>query len=268
MRLLSLAAGEMTSLSRLIKSQWTGQALDEKKIISIKIFQPVEGENPSHEMIQIDAKQREIMEKAREEAAMIVNEASLRAQSIQAKISQEKEAWEQEKLALIEAAQEAGFQTGMAQGQEQGYKECEQAINDAKAVVDAAKRDYQQQIASAEKTILHLGMKTAERILGKKLEDSEETFLAIVERALKEARDYREIQLHVCPSHYAFMLTQKDELMAIFPKETELFIYPDDQLGRGNCIIESANGRIDATIDSQLQEIKSKLLEFLEGETQ
>jgi flagellar assembly protein FliH len=54
--------------------------------------------------------------------------------------------------------------------------------------------------------------------------------------------------------------------MAIFPKDTELYIFPDDELEESSCIIESENGRMDASVDSQLQEIKVKLTELLEGE--
>ncbi|XJZ28497.1 flagellar assembly protein FliH [Bacillota bacterium Lsc_1132] len=256
----------MILLSRLFKSQWMIAEAKEKKVISIKSFQPHMEENHSPASMQMDAHSKAILEKAKQEAEMIVNEAMLKAQSIQEKVLQEKNAWEQEKLALANEAHEKGFQAGIALGKDEGHQEWEEAIREARLVVNAARQDYQSQIVSAEKTILQLGMKVAERIIGKKLEENEETFLFIVKRALNEAKEYREIQLHVCPSHYGFILAQKEELMAIFPKETDLYIYPDEQLSAGNCIIESVNGRIDATIDSQLHEIKTKLLELLDGE--
>lgn len=258
----------MISLSRLFKSQWLAQTEQEQKLISIKSFQPVGGENQTPAMIQLEQREKAILAKAEQEAEMIRNEAALIAQSAQEKIHQEKQAWEQEKLTIAEAAKQEGYQAGLALGKEHGYQAWTEEIQNAKEIVHLAKKAYQQQIELAEKTILFLGIKVAEQIIGKKLEDSEETFLSIVKRALKEAREYREVQLRVFPGAYGFILEQKEELMAIFPKETDLYIYPDEQLSEGNCVIESANGRIDAAIDSQLQEIKTKLLDLLEGESQ
>ena len=49
-------------------------------------------------------------------------------------------------------------------------------------------------------------------------------------------------------------------------KDIDFYIYPDDELEETSCIIESENGRIDASVDSQLEEIKIKLFEMLESE--
>ncbi|MGG5252950.1 flagellar assembly protein FliH [Neobacillus sp. SM06] len=254
-------------MSRLIKSQWMVAETKGKKVISIKSFQSQFEENPSEVLRQMDAQHDAILEKAKQEAALIVAEATEKAQAIREQIALDQQAWEEEKQLLVEMAREKGYQEGIALGKEQGCQEWQQIIIEAKEVVKQAKQEYQSKIALAEKTILHLGMKTAERIIGTKLEETEETFLAIVKRTLNEAKEYREIQLHVCPSHYGFLVAQKEELMTVFPKETDLYIYPDEKLSAGSCIIESVNGRIDAAIDSQLDEIKTKLLDLLDGET-
>ncbi len=256
----------MISLSRLIKSQWMIAEAKGKKVISVKSFQQQFEEDHSQVMAQMDVQHDAILEKAKQEAARIVDEASQKVQVIREEISLDQKAWEQEKQLQTNLAWEKGYQEGLAIGKEQGFQEWQQTIIEAKEVVKQAKQDYQLKVASAEKTILHLGVKVAERIIGAKLEETEETFLAIVKRTLNEAKEYREIQLHVCPSHYGFLLAQKEELMTIFPKETDLYIYPDEQLSAGNCIIESVNGRIDAAIDSQLDELKIKLLDLLDGE--
>ena len=64
-----------------------------------------------------------------------------------------------------------------------------------------------------------------------------------------------------------FLLSKKEELLSIFPQDTNLVIYPDSDLSEDSCLIESPSGRIDARIDTQLTEIKMNLIEFLEGES-
>jgi flagellar assembly protein FliH len=72
----------------------------------------------------------------------------------------------------------------------------------------------------------------------------------------------------VNPSRYSFLLSRKDELIALFPREVDFYIYPDEDLLEEACLIESANGRIDASVDSQLDEIKNKLIDLLESGTE
>jgi flagellar assembly protein FliH len=256
----------MILLSKVIKSQWAQTIYDEQKIISIKMLESMKKAETLPELNLFEEQQKELLNQAYSQAEMIVKEAELQAQSIREQILQERAAWEQEKAALVEAAKQEGFSKGVSDGKEQGYQEYHAEILFAQEVVNTAKKDYQQQVASAEKTILQIGMNAAEKILGEKLNDSEEGFLAIVKRALKEARESREVQIHVNPCHYEFLLARKGELIVIFPKETDIYIYPNDELAETSCFIESASGRIDASIDSQLAELKRKLLDLLECE--
>ncbi len=257
----------MILLSRLIKSGWTIPDKSENRVISIKTFK-VHQEESGEPYTSIDAmKEREqIIEKAVTEADSIVAEANAYKESIEIQLQQEKLNWEQEKVLLTNQAQESGFEAGFHEGRNQGYNETQSLIDEAKQIIDKSKEDYFKKIESAEETILNLGLKVAERILGTQLKENEEVFLSIAKRALKEAREYREIQLHIHPRYYDFLIEQKDDLIRIFPKETELYIYPDSDLSEQSCIIESANGRIDASVDVQLEEIKAKLFEMLESE--
>jgi flagellar assembly protein FliH len=254
----------MTSLSRLIKSHWANPTIEKQKVISIKMMHL----NTDHEqpaVVHYHSQMEEVLASAKKEAERLVEEASIQAHSIHEQVIYEKETWEQEKKAIAEDSKREGYSEGLAEGKNQGYKECQEMLSFAKEVVDSAKEDYQKHIASAEKTILNLGMKVAERIIGQKLIENESVFLSIVKRALKEAREYNEVQLHLNPIHYGFILSQKEDLLTVFPKEVDIYIYPNEDISNQSCIIESANGRIDASIDSQLEEIKRKLMELLES---
>ncbi|MDZ5473483.1 flagellar assembly protein FliH [Bacillus sp. 31A1R] len=258
----------MISLSRLIKSQWAPPSGQQKnKVISIKVLKQNEELPEPQPILSLGMEEREqIIEEAKSEAQLIINEAKHHSDMLYQQLAEEKMAWDEEKVILTNQAKEMGFEEGFAQGQQVGYEEFKEQIEQAKQVVEASKQDYIDKIESSESEILRLGLKVAERILGDKISGKPEQFLSIVKRALKEAREYREVQLHVNPIHFGFLLSQKEDLVKIFPKETELYIYPDDELLESSCIIESANGRIDASVDQQLEEIRRKLFELLESE--
>ncbi|WNF24476.1 flagellar assembly protein FliH [Mesobacillus jeotgali] len=255
----------MISLSRLIKSQYTSTVSAEKKVISIRILEATNQQDVPQVFTHTEDERRRILDNASAEANRIVSRAKEEAEQIRQQIHQEKLEWEQQRSLLAEESRQIGFEQGYQEGQNQGYAEYRQSIMFAQETVDAAKRDYQNHIDSSEKVVLDLGVKIAGKILGEKLA-ADEGFLPLVKRALKNSRDDKDIQLHVHPKHYQELIAHKEELIAIFPKDIDFYIYPDDDLVETACIIESENGRIDASVDSQLEEIKIKLFELLESE--
>lgn len=255
----------MILLSRLIKSQYTSTVPAEKKVISIRMLEASNQQDVPQAFTHTEDERRRILNEAVIEADNLLSKAIEEAEQVRQQIHLEKHEWEQQKSLLAEESRQHGFEEGYQEGRNQGYEEYRQAIVFAQETVDASKRDYQNHIDSSEKVILDLGVKVAGKILGKKLA-AEEGFLPLVKRALKNARDYKDIQLHVHPNRYQELLSQKEELIAIFPKEILFYIFPDDELEETACIIESENGRVDASMDSQLEEIKNKLFEMLESE--
>ncbi len=257
----------MISLSRIIKSE-QAQLEDSQKIkIKVRPFNFLQTVNEDEGKVRHHFQSDEFLNQAKQEAEILILEAQQQAQAIAAEIQSDRDQWEkQEKMMYIEQAQKEGYQQGVEDGIQKGYNEIADEISFAKEVVESSKKDYRQHIESSETVILDLALKVAEKIIGSEIEKDDASFLSIVKKAIKEAREYREVQLHIHPVHYQSILSLKQELIAIFPKDTELYIFPDDELEENSCVIESENGRIDASVDSQLHVIKTKLTELLEGE--
>lgn len=256
-------------LSRIIKSYQAKEEAENKVSIKIRPFPTIElDDNEEEQGLEIDHSFiYEQIEQAKIEAEAIVNDARNKAQAIIDEVQQARNQWErEEKPMYIEQAQKEGYQQGKEDGFQQGYREMSDNLAHAKQIVALSKQDYEKRIEESEPVILELAIKAAEKIIGMTLAETNDAFLSIVKRTIKQARDNREVQLHVHPTQYAFILSQKEELDAIFPKNTDLYIYPDEDLSENSCIIESENGQIDASVDSQLHELRTKLMEFMEGE--
>lgn len=261
----------MILLSRIIKSSQAKEQLDqyEIKIRDLHYLAQNTGETEKQEDLASALRANELISQAKEEAQSIILAAEQHAAEITSIIEQQKNTWEQEEKPLvIEQAQKEGYQQGIEDGQQKGYSEMAASIAYARDVIELAKEDYAKHIEAAEPVILEIAMNVAGKILAYEINHNEEAFFSMVKQAMKEARESKEVQLHVHPSQYPFLLSQKLELEAIFPKYAELYLFPDEELAEGSCIIESETGRIDASIDSQLTEIKNKLMELLlEGES-
>ncbi|MBB6443842.1 flagellar assembly protein FliH [Bacillus benzoevorans] len=252
-------------MSRLIKP--IRQTLEQpgKKVITIKMI----GFSDQEVHEQAEEQRRspdDLLNEARREAEHIIAQAKRDYEKVMEEISRQRHSWSEEKEALASAAKEAGYQNGWNEGQQQGYAEYRGLIQEARQIIEAAKKDYTAYLEASEKVILDIGVKIAGKIMAHKIED-DDYFLTLVSRALKEAKECHNIRLHVHPQSYEFVLSQKEELLSIFSHETNLFIYPDEEMTVGGCIIESETGRIDAGVDTQLSEIKKILTELLESET-
>ncbi|WP_158555936.1 flagellar assembly protein FliH [Peribacillus glennii] len=255
-------------MSRIIKSQYARRTDTGNKTIKIRnlefLFQET---NPGEGPVFQSTDAQLLIEKASIDAEAMVREATRKAEQIVGHAEESRRHFEEvEKPQMVQEAREQGFNEGLETGRKKGYEEWAETLEYAKQIVSASKNDYQSHIEESERTILELGIKVAERIIGNKMQDSGEVYLSLVKQAIKEARDYLDVEIHVHPDHYEYILSQKEELMSIFPKDAGLYIYPDQELPAKGCIIESAHGRIDASVDSQLDEIKQKLVEMLEGE--
>jgi flagellar assembly protein FliH len=76
-----------------------------------------------------------------------------------------------------------------------------------------------------------------------------------------EVKREEDIRLFVSPMHYHATVDLTNELSKV--TNTDIVVYPDESKGENGCIIETKYGQIDASLDSQLDELKEKLLEFV-----
>ncbi|MBS4172516.1 flagellar assembly protein FliH [Bacillus sp. FJAT-49736] len=213
----------------------------------------------------LDDRKQRILEQFQDNAASIIQEAEQQAQRLKEQIMQEREQWEHEKQLLIEEARKAGFEEGLQQGRNQGYEEYGNLLDEANQIVDQTKHEFVKYIEDSEKVILDLGIKTAEKILCQSIEENPERFFPIVREAVKEVRENQEIKIIIHPSKYPLIISRKDELDALMAGHTQCYVYGNEQLKENQCLVETENGRIDASTDSQLNMLHEKLLELLEG---
>ncbi|WP_027408684.1 flagellar assembly protein FliH [Anoxybacteroides tepidamans] len=256
----------MILLSKVIKASFTKTDHGSKKIIEVKNCFQKQAEVSFHVEMDEGASAQNIVEQAEREAKLIKQEAEKYYHSLKQQILQERENWQLEKQQLMLAAQQEGYEAGYTQGKEEGLQSYHECIEEARRVIQAANEQFYEQIESAKETIFLIGLKVAERILGEKISENNEHFLSLVQRAMKEVREQSEVKLYVHPFYYEMVVQQKDELKAVFNQPADIFIYPDEQLAKDGCVIETPFGRIDASVDTQLQQIKEKLLERLKEE--
>ncbi len=178
-------------------------------------------------------------------------------------IEQAKKDWLEERNLLVEQAKEEGFQAGFEQGKLESEQQFKHLIDQANSIIIASKKDYQVTVEKSEETILSLAVQVAEKIMKQVLENEPESFLAIVKEAITSIKDQRELSIYLHPDNYEYVLTQKNELERVIDTKSELSLYINESLEVGSCVIEYPFGKIDASIDTQLHQIKQVLHEIV-----
>ncbi|MFS0865107.1 flagellar assembly protein FliH [Fredinandcohnia sp. 179-A 10B2 NHS] len=248
-------------MSNIIKSASTLQD-SKKRVIELRMLQQT-GTVLEEEIVDPDVTSQSIIENAKKQAAQIVEEAISYSNTIRQQVLQEKSDWEVEKQRLHKQIIEEAYETGILEGRSDGYKEYENILAEAREIIETAKKDYEEYLHSSEEAILQLAIRVSEKILASHLKSEPSDFIFLVKNALKEVKEHSQIKIYVSPQYYQFVVSQKQELLAILTRETDIFIYPQEELGDTHCVIESSFGKIDASIDSQLLEVKEKLLALL-----
>ncbi len=253
---------ETILLSNIIKSTYTNKLSDEnaKHIQVIPFGFPLQDE-PTEEHLQQENAQH-VIEQAHSEAEIIKAEADAYRKQAQNEIERLKKQWEEEKVLLFQQEQKRGYEEGYEEGLLQGKQEYEHVLAMSRNIVDETKNQYYEYINQSEEVIFELGFTLAETILNEQLQ-RDESFLSLVARSLKEVREHKEIQLFVSPKKYEYVCEHKRELFDLLNGEAGLFIYADENLQEMDCVIDSSYGRLVASFDSQLTEMKKKLKERL-----
>ncbi len=174
-------------------------------------------------------------------------------------------AWQDEKPVLQQQAYDEGFQVGYEDGRNKVLSEMADSIRNANEVTGLSYGNAQKYLESQERVILELAIRTAERIMGQTLLEDQESYLSLIKRALKEAREMKEIKLYVSLDYFELVSDNRMELASIFPPDVPFLIFVNEDYNSTDCMIETNHGRIVVSIDEQLNELRSKLVEIMES---
>ena len=180
---------------------------------------------------------------ARAEARRIIEEAEREAEAL-------RERAEAAALELREAAYREGLEAALA--------ELNEHLLDARERRDNA-------LAGAERDLLRLAVKLAEKIIGCEIAQDEATLAEIVASALRNARQHEMLTVRVNPADMPAVQARRERLDPT-GRARFLDLVADPRVAHGGCVIESESGTIDAQLDVQLGVLERALLARADGD--
>src|SRR5262245_46641918 len=151
----------------------------------------------------------------------------------------------------------------LQQGRDQGRAEAAAEL----ATLLAAARVHAARVREASTpAAITLAVKMAEQIVGRAVTLAPEMMAEIVGAALEACRPRGDwVRVHVHPDDAAAVTARRDALAARAPAGAALDIVADEAVGRHGCIVETALGRVDARLETQLAALERALTQESNG---
>jgi len=224
------------------------------------------------EQMLIDASNqgKSIIADARHRAQIIEEEAKKKAGEIIEKANQDAVSKAEEAEALKQQAVENGYAEGLQKGYDDGVAQAKQEIKEKVWSIDAffpsVFRVKKEIVNSAEMEILQLSTLIAEKVLRQKLEIDTELMREIVKSAIEQLKDKEEVKIIVNPALTQNLYEFSQDFQEAIKGLKNIKVVEDRTIPKDGVIVESAESRVDARIETQIKEITRNLMqEFFKG---
>lgn len=161
--------------------------------------------------------------------------------------------------AIEKEAYQKGFRAGERAGFEFGEKKAEVQFGGLEAMLAGLSSFRESLFGQCEKDMVRLCLAIAKKMVQREVEAREDGVLECVRAALRAVVAGGEITIRVSPKEYEVVSQHRPELLRSSGGLRALSVEPDEQVGRGGCVIATNYGEIDSTIASITLEIEERL---------
>jgi flagellar assembly protein FliH len=204
-----------------------------------------------------------LLGEARAEARRIVDEARSRSEALVAESGPRGHA--------------EGRQHGLVEGREEGRLQgCQEAINELRSRLEQLVGSWTEALQSfeanrndlllaAREDILDLALAMGSKITHRVIEADPRVVTDQVAEALALVADATAVTVSVNPNDLALVDKVLGEIVEKIGLCTHVDLREDEQVGPGGCVVTTGKGRIDASVDRQVERIVETLLPAVGG---
>lgn len=233
------------------------------KTISIKPLQSIQQlHEKNHTIVDHQSHEKDIQKrilKAEETLHGLRTEKETIITEARKKVEQLKNSWKEEREQLVSQAHDEGYTAGFEQAKQEVRALYADKLNEANLLIESAEHKHMERIGESIDSMIHLSIKVAEKIIHTHIEKKQEAFVSLVKGAIEELKELPEINIYVPAEQYEFMLLQKSEIEQWMNGKAKVSIYVSVNQ---ECTISHPLGKVDISIDTQLTQMREKLLEI------
>ena len=171
------------------------------------------------------------------------------------------------RASLIESeAYEKGFAQGEKDGFEMGSKKSEKIVDRIHGMLQDMLAYRHEFIKRYENEILHLICTVAGKVVRETIKVDNQVVREIILDAFKLAADRSEVTVRVNPEDVEYLKEIRPEFFDRIKELKSITIESDPSITRGGCFMETAFGKVDARIETQLEKIGNAVEQAFEEE--
>lgn len=219
------------------------------------------------QMEEIKQKYNSIVKKANDEADKILEEANEQRENYL------NEAYEKSK-SLFNEFRDKGFKEGFNEGYEHGYTK---GYNEGKTASDklieesiTIKNEYlntkQNIYHEIEEDVIQLVINICEKIIYEKVDEDKEYIVTLILKGIDSLTATENLVIRVPKEDYDIVEMSKNKILAKASLVKDIEIKVDNNLSKGDCIIETSSGSVDMSIKDQVDKVKALLNTILSSE--
>lgn len=202
-------------------------------------------------------------DEAREEAQRILAGARLASEQITRTAMSEAAAQRAQIERIVEEAREKGHLEGLEIGKEEAIqavnRELEELVRRITDLVGSLHEERVRNLREQEPEIVSLAVDIAERIIQEQVRIDPEMVTRIALAAVERTTEREEVTLRVHPNDLAVLEDFVPELKNRFKSLRKVHVQEDARVSPGSCMVETGNGYVDGTIESQTAEMRREL---------
>lgn len=181
--------------------------------------------------------------------------------SLQAQIGQEKEQAQFE----IEQMKAKAFEEANEQGYQEGYRKGLDSVQELQKQCEAERlqqeQEYQKRLQEMEPVMVDTLCDVYSHIFNVEAKEHKELVLKLLQDTLLKVDSTGSIMIHVAKEDYAYVQEQKAGLLEEAGMQSgSVEIVSDATLARAQCMIETEGGVYDCSLDTELAELKRRLM--------
>ncbi len=181
--------------------------------------------------------------------------------SLQARLEQEKEQAQLE----IEQMKARAFEEANEQGYQEGYRKGLDSVQELQKQCEAERlqqeQEYQRRLQEMEPVMVDTLCDVYSHIFKVEAKEHKELVLKLLQDTLLKVDSTGSIIVHVAKEDYAYVQEQKAALLEEAGMQSgSVEIVSDATLARAQCMIETEGGVYDCSLDTELAELKRRLM--------
>ena len=153
------------------------------------------------------------------------------------------------------------YRDGMDEGRRQAERGLANVFKSLRDGVSALTGLRSRVFKESEEDILKLAVMVARKIVQREISQDPAILASIIAAAVGGCTERDRVVVRLNPNDYGVVAANRQTFLAVLGDDVPITLAPDDGVGAGGCLVETATGTVDARIESQLDEIYRTLLE-------